>query len=73
MSRDEIERRAREAALAAGYPWVTPVVVTRTRLFLFFGPTLSWIVCTNSGMRGGNVNVHLSRSGIVTKVAFARH
>ena len=70
-ARDTIERTAREAALAAGYPWVAPVVVTPTRLFLFFGPILGWHVSTNAEMRGGNVNVHLSRTGTVTKVSFA--
>ena len=73
ITRDEIERTAREAADAAGYPWVAPVVVAPTRLFLLFGPVLSWHVMTNSEMRGGNVNVHLSRSGTVTKIAFARY
>ena len=73
IHRDEIERRAREAAVAAGYPWVAPILVTPTRLFLFFGRLLSWHVCSNSEMRGGNVNVHLSRTGSVTKIAFAHH
>ncbi len=73
MTRDEIERRAREAVEAAGYPWVTPVVVTATRLFLFLGPVLGWQVCTDAEMRGGNVNVHLSRNGAVKKMIYVRY
>ena len=72
MSRDEVERTAREAAQAAGYPWQPSISITATRLFLFFGPVLSWHVMTNAPMRGGNVNVHVSRTGKVTKIAFAR-
>ena len=73
MNRDEALSIARVAAEAKGWPWQEPLLVTRRRRFVFFGP-VSWHITTNAMSRGGNVRIAVDdESKTVVEQGFATY
>lgn len=65
LTRDEAIALARAECERHDWPWTEPIRASRQ-------PFGGYHVMTNTSMRGGNVNVHISRGGRVARAAFAR-
>jgi hypothetical protein len=58
LTRDEAIELARQVAKAEGWPWQEPIVASRSRAFVLFGP-IRWHIMSNADSRGQNVNVQI--------------